>query len=223
MALSNYSELQTAIGAEIRRTDAKFTAAVPDLIARCEAKLNRRLRLIQQEQVSYTTYDATNTTRTLAFPSGFVELLSLRIKETAAEDTDYIQLRYMAPERFNRYLESQGRPERFTIKGQLILDRLAAVSYRIEMYYLKRWDIATDSTNWLLTNYPDAYLYGSLLEAELFTTNDERLPVWKSLFEEAITELNRLDERSRDDAELSTHEFDSRHSEYAYRVITDRY
>ena len=43
-----------------------------------------------------------------------------------------------------------------------------------------------NQTNWLLTNHPDLLLYGSLIEAEAFIMNDERLPVWREFFDRAV-------------------------------------
>ena len=34
------------------------------------------------------------------------------------------------------------------------------------------------ATNWLITNAPDIYLYGTMLEAEPFIMNDERVQLW---------------------------------------------
>jgi len=48
---------------------------------------------------------------------------------------------------------------------------------------------ATTTTNWLLDLAPDAYLYGALVQAEAFLAEDDRLPMWKAAFDEAINEL----------------------------------
>ena len=40
--------------------------------------------------------------------------------------------------------------------------------------------LATTDPNWLLTAHPDHYLFGSLVEAEMFGVNDERAPLWKA-------------------------------------------
>ena len=42
-------------------------------------------------------------------------------------------------------------------------------------------------TSDMLTNNPDVYLYGTLLEAEPFIMNDERVPLWLAIaFEKAV-------------------------------------
>jgi hypothetical protein len=48
----------------------------------------------------------------------------------------------------------------------------------------------TQLANSYITDAPEVLLYGALLEAEPFIMNDERLPVWRSLFEDAVGTLD---------------------------------
>jgi hypothetical protein len=48
---------------------------------------------------------------------------------------------------------------------------------------------AVNTTNWLLDRAPDLYFYGVLLQAEAWDVNTEAAAGWKSLWDEAITEL----------------------------------
>jgi len=49
---------------------------------------------------------------------------------------------------------------------------------------------ATTETNWLLSSHPDVYYYGLLLQCEAYIVNDERIPLWKQAFDEAVAELS---------------------------------
>src|SRR5574343_38100 len=55
------------------------------------------------------------------------------------------------------------------------------------VYYAKlpALNSTTQTTNWLLTSHPDAYLYGSLLEASIFIGDDPRIPMWKAAYDMA--------------------------------------
>ena len=53
------------------------------------------------------------------------------------------------------------------------------------------------TTNWLLTSAPDAYLYGALLQAAPYLSDDNRIGVWGSLYENAITELNADSDKAK--------------------------
>ena len=49
----------------------------------------------------------------------------------------------------------------------------------------------------MLTNNPDVYLYGCLLEAEPFLMNDERVQLWATAYERAVTDLQVQDNKDR--------------------------
>jgi hypothetical protein len=61
------------------------------------------------------------------------------------------------------------------------------------MLYIRRIPPLTAAapTNWLLTLAPDLYLYGCLMQANIYGWQDERVPGFKALYEEAIEELKR--------------------------------
>ena len=219
MALSTYAELQTAIRNELDiSTSGISDAAIVDAITRCEAKVCRKARLREMEQLAYATYSSGS--RYLALPTGFLEMLNLKVKVATAADTTYAEAQYVAPFRLTDYYGSSADKWYFTLRDQIEFHKEPSADQTVMMHYLKRWDIATDSTNWLLTNFPDVYLYGSLMECELYVRDDQRAPAWKSLFEEGIADLNALDERGRDDALLDTSEAAGVTSNYySYRSL----
>lgn len=59
-------------------------------------------------------------------------------------------------------------------------------------------------TNYLTENAPDLLLYSTLLEAEGYLKNDERLPVWKAAREEIIQQYTGLDMRRQSDRQQNT-------------------
>jgi len=65
--------------------------------------------------------------------------------------------------------------------------------YTLEMVYVSKVQALTSSntTNWVLDYFPDAYLYGSLMHTAPFLEEDQRLTVWSSLFEKAVESINQ--------------------------------
>lgn len=53
----------------------------------------------------------------------------------------------------------------------------------------------TNQTNWITEYAPQLVLYGALLEATPFLKNDERIPVWKQFYSEAVSAINTEDLR----------------------------
>ncbi len=222
MALSNYVELQAAVRTELGISTSGITdAAIVDAITRAESKINRRARLREMEQLAYATY--ASGSRFLALPDGFLELINLRVKKASEADTKYVEIPYVDPGRLWEYYEDNHTLERlrYTLRDQIEFSYEVTEDHTVMMHFIKRWDLATNSTNWLLTNFPDVYLYGALAECEMHVKKDERIVLWKSLFDEGIAELNSLDERGRDDAVLDTYEVSSMTNRSFYNIATD--
>lgn len=47
----------------------------------------------------------------------------------------------------------------------------------------------SNTTNWLLTAYPDAYLYGTLMQAAARLRDDPRVPMWQQAFGQVVDEI----------------------------------
>lgn len=226
MALTTYAELQTAIQAELDIAETTFVASIPDLINRAESKINRKLRLREMEQLAYATYSAGTTAladRLLALPNAYVELIPpLRIKPATAADTAYEEVLYVDPGKISQFYGASAQPGtlRYTLRDQLEFSAPVGTEHTVMMHYLKGWDLAANGSNWLLTNYPDTYLYGALSEAEMFIRNDVRVPMWKALFDECIADLQELSERGRDDAELDVSEVGRLTGRGTFNILT---
>jgi hypothetical protein len=55
----------------------------------------------------------------------------------------------------------------------------------------------SNTSNWLLADSPDIYLYASLLQAAPYLQDDQRITVWAALYTSALNDLKVSDERSR--------------------------
>ncbi len=65
-------------------------------------------------------------------------------------------------------------------------------------YYAKLTPLdGTNTTNSLLTDAPDAYLYGALAASAPFLLNDERVQLWESLYTDVRDTLNGAEIESR--------------------------
>lgn len=194
MTISTYSELKTAIGNYMGRAD--LTSRADEFIDNLEAKITRRLRVRHMETTVSGSFTA--DTATIALPTGFVEIRSFTYDVT----TDVPRkLEFITPEQGDALgWSSSGAPEFYSFVGGAI--RLyptpdSAYSYTIR-YFAKFTALSeSNTTNALLTNYPDLYLYGCLLEACGYVGDDGRIPLWKAAVEECYSEIARHDKRER--------------------------
>ena len=188
MSISNYEELKTAVANWLHRSD--LTARIPEFIQIGEGVLNRKLRTVDMETIATATLPTDN--RFIAMPTGFLEMMAVTNVTT---QTEFV---YIEPSLFRDYIVTgSGVPLHYTVQDQIELDVIPSTADTIESRYFKKYDIATDSTNWLLTNYPELYLHASLSSAAFFVENDTRLGTIKNLLSEGIMELNDSESRRR--------------------------
>lgn len=186
MALTTYGGLKTAIADWLARTD--LTSYIPDFVKLAEARIARALR------TTTTIGTMTLNAEKVALAATVAELRSIRlVSGSASQDTP---LTIVTPEVLAELRAGganvTGRPEYAAVVGsQLVLYPTPDASYTAEIIFFEALTaLTTDgSTNTVLTNAPDVYLYLSLAAAEPFLKNDERLALWKSQGDEAMNEL----------------------------------
>ena len=193
MAISTYSELVTAIENWSDRTD--LASRIPEFIALAEAKFNRKLRLYRMEAIDTGTLSA--ATDTISFPADMAALSKVQINSSAT----YI-LEQMSKELLIRKYPSSGTgiPSAFTINGnQIEVKPIADGDYTYELTYFQKIPAlsASNTTNWLLSLYPDAYLYGALLELSPYLKDSEETQVWATLYRFVVEEITASDNRDR--------------------------
>jgi hypothetical protein len=194
MAISNYSELQTAVANWLDRDD--LAARIPEFITLCEARFNRTLRIRAMETLDISV-DTVGGTSTVALPTGYVQM-----RDISLITSPITQLQYLTPEIMNRLNAGSltGKPETYTIiANNILFGPTPDDAYDISMLYYKTFDALTDAapTNWVITNAPDVYLYGALLEAEPFLMNDQRVQLWATALTQSITTLQEQDNKDR--------------------------
>ena len=191
MAISTYSELRTAV--ENWLDHALFTSRVPEFIALFEATANRRLRVREQEATGIIA----TTSGAGTLPTDYLSWRSvLSIASDVSTDLEYVTPSYLTA----LYPTSpSGSPRHFTIRGTTLHIRPVPTTESIALLYFQKIPALSDSatTNWLLTAHPDLYLFGSLVEAEMFGVNDERGGLWKGRVEEIFNEIEKLSNKTR--------------------------
>ena len=193
MAISTYSELTTAVANWLDRDD--LTLRIPEFIALAEAKFNRTLRLRSME-AKYTANTVAGQ-RNLALPTGYIQMRNFQVNSNPLTT-----LSYVTPEIYDRLWggSTSGIPKFYTIlANEVSFGPIPATVMEVEMLFYKNFTnlSASVATNWLITNAPDAYLYGAMMQAEPFIMNDERVALWGASLSKAIQELQEQDNKDR--------------------------
>tara|TARA_B100001113_G_scaffold352510_1_gene354103 strand:+ start:1817 stop:2434 length:618 start_codon:yes stop_codon:yes gene_type:complete len=192
MPLSNYTELTASIADTLNRDD--LTAVIPDFIKLAEAQLNRDLRHWQMEDRVIATADQ----QYLTLPNNFISPIRITMTASPTHTLELISPFDISKMRMQNS-DNLGRPEFYAVvDGSFELYPTPDADYVVELvYYENIPDISANTTNWLLTNYPDAYLYGSLLHSSPYLQEDQRVAVWNALYLNAVSAINLEGERAR--------------------------
>jgi hypothetical protein len=158
VTITSYSTLVDAI--VDRMNDAALSASAPEFIQLAEASFNRRLNNLDMEGTATIDSDAT-----LPIPTDYKGSMSIRVD-------DRPPLKQLSADDFQAkwHEAGTGEPCNFAIFGGAIhLGPEPGQTYTVTMTYLRTLTGLSEinTTNWLLEQHPDLYLYGALVEAEI--------------------------------------------------------
>lgn len=191
--LTTYDGLLLSVADYLNRED--LVGQIPAFVLLCEAQFNRELRFRDMQ----IRASATSSNENVELPSDWLEHYSLVL-----DDSTGWPLRYMSEKESNDIKAARsngsssipGQPSGYTVIGNMIeLIPAPGGDVDLKMVYYQRipaLNSTTQTTNWLLTKSPDLYLYGTLLQAEPYLHNDQRLPLWAQL-RTAIVEAMKLE------------------------------
>lgn len=188
MALDTYTNLKAAVASFLSRSD--LTTPIVDGVTLAEAQFQRTIRNRNMEQRAYAT-----ATEYMALPTDYLEMRRLFLTTTPNVELKLLD----AGEASRRYSNNTDKPLGYTLIGnQIQLAPAPDTTYTIQIdYYKKIPDLATNSTNWLLTAYPDLYLTGTLLWMTAYTMNDPRMSMVQSTYQSLLSDVNGIDKRQR--------------------------
>ena len=192
MAINSYGTLKTKLSAYMFHQ--RFLGDYQDATRMFEAAANRRLRVRQMESMATLT----TTQGDVALPADYLVWRTVRptVDNPTApaavppyDELDYVHPAYLPP-------VGRGCTRLFTIEGNTfkvrpVDDRPDAYEFH---YYQKIPTITNDdnSTNWLLTDYPDVYVAGVLTELAALGRNLELAQLQKARRDEILAEIIQL-------------------------------
>lgn len=193
MAISTYSELVTAVGSWLNRSD--LDSLIPDFIALFEARMNRVLRHPEMESTATSALTAGDTE--LSLPDDFLAARTIYVDD----DPDNVLLALSPMNLRAAYpYETDGGLIAYAIQGSTIqLAPPVAGEDSLTLSYYQKIPALSESntTNWLLDSHPDAYLFGTLTQAQVYLQDDQRAGMWKAAWDEIWTEINDAGDQRR--------------------------
>tara|TARA_R100001594_G_scaffold30199_2_gene56432 strand:+ start:7678 stop:8325 length:648 start_codon:yes stop_codon:yes gene_type:complete len=188
MAITNYSELKTAVANWTARSD--LGTYVDEFIDLAETFLKRIPVPAESPEIggvrgniTRATGTLTAGTATLSLPSDFQEIYRMTLTGST-----FVTLRYVAPNQLAiNHRTGSGLPAYFSISDVIEFDVAPDSNYAYELSYYPGVTALSDSntTNWIITNYPDTYLSATLFHAFRFLQDQESAASWLGQYKQA--------------------------------------
>lgn len=163
MPLDNFANLKASIVRRSKRDDISDDD-LNDYIKICETEFYNNVvaPLRIREMEARATATASTSSRFLALPDLFLQMRRLKINDPFSGGND-ADIRYKSPEQMP-INNTSSRPYYFSVTTQLEFDVTPDQAYTVEMQYIKKLTALddTNTTNDILTNYPNVYLFGSM-------------------------------------------------------------
>jgi hypothetical protein len=192
VSIANYTDLKSQIADFLNRDD--LTSVIPTFITLAEADMNRRLRHWRMETRSKALLD----TRYTSLPQNFID--AVRLQLTGPSGVQRLELITNSELMDKRQAsDTAGTPRFYVINdGTIEVYPAPDQDYDLEMVYIATIpDIATNTTNWVITYHPDCYLYGALMHSAPYLQEDPRTQTWAALYKNAVDGINLEDDKAK--------------------------
>lgn len=193
MAISTYAELQDQVSVWLNKPDVDQT--IPTLISLAEAGFRRELRHWKQQKRSVAEINSQYS----AVPSDWLETIRFYTTDGNTQPLDLISQAELI-DRKAASANATGRPQFYAVTGgQFEFYPVPDDVYNAELVFFADIPALSDAntSNWLLDEFPDVYLYGTLVHSAPFLGEDARLQTWASLYQAALAGLNQSSQAAR--------------------------
>ena len=191
MALDTYANLKDEIINWSHREDVdlKIDAFIDLAEAEMFANQVEPLQIRSEETRATASMDATTPSRYLALPDGYQSMRKLSV---LIEDSSPYEVEYRTPGQLE-VTDTEGSPVFFTVTSQLEFDRNPDIAYTLEMQYIKEFTklSTTNTTNQVLTDNPNIYLFGSLWALNNWAEEEQKAARYYQQFIGAIKGANK--------------------------------
>ena len=190
MALANFTDLKASVADFLNRSD--LTTVIPDFITMCEAGFNRELRVREMSVRTQAPIDS----QYVKLPDDFLGMRNIDLMTDPVTPLSYKNLQNLD---IHRRADATGKPIYYSItQNNIEFAPSPDAEYTLEIvYYQKVPALSANTTNWLLDNHPDAYLYGTLMHSAPYLQADERIGVWAGKYQQVIEQITISDEEAK--------------------------
>lgn len=191
MSLDSYNDLLTAAANWSERSD--LTSRIPEFLELAEAKINRKLRTkdMETKNASFSI-----TGEYVATPTGFGGVRSFHLNTTPKQVLEFMP----ADNQTGYFGSSTGKPRYYTIEGSNFRFGPAPdATYASTLTYFLTVPAltASNTSTWLLTANPDAYVYGVMAELQAYLKNWTDAQMWENKMYRVLEEIHAISNQDK--------------------------
>lgn len=193
--IADYTGLTSTVASYLARAD--LTTFIPNFVEAAERLIYPRL-VNRGVEIEFT---ATTSSGVVAL-SGLTNYLSMKwLRDSASGGTFLKPL--TAEQLYETYPDrsvAETHPRYYARDGaNIVFGPAAADGVALDgVYYAKLAKLTSaNTTNWVISNYPELLLYGALMQAQPFIAGDERIPIWGNLLKEQWAAVREEERRER--------------------------
>jgi hypothetical protein len=197
MPITNYGELKSAVAKWINRDDLENI--IPDFIALAERRIFREIRTPANERT--IIFIASEDTNSISIPGDYIEMKLFLFGIPLDENNNPISpvIGRSMSQRPSHEFNITGKQDyiftrdssKFYFNPTLKADQAVKIIYYADFSGMNE----DEDTNSILRIAPDLFLYGSLLEAELYLMNDKRVSLWDQKYNQSLLEIKRYNQK----------------------------
>ena len=189
---STYEGLCTSIADVLNRQD--LNTGIPNFVALATTRIQRDMVRVKHPYMM-TRSKASVVQNYSPLPNDFVSMYQLLDQDTS------VVIDYLPPDQTKEFMSNgmapligSNSPVYYTILGnrlRVMPTPGTTAPATLDMWYYNRLLPlnTTNTQNWVLTRYPDLYLYGSLVHSAPYLKADDRIPVWEGFYQTILKDI----------------------------------
>ena len=185
MALATYSDLLTAVAGWVKRSD--LATLIPDFVTLAEVRIARDLNSVKLEKSSPITTVA--GTSSYALPTDLISII--RVNRNIGLPLKSFDPLVQRP-------SQSGAPDQYAIdQGQIRFYPTPDNVYTRSIVYKAALAPLSAGVNEVYRQYPNIYLFATIVEAYLWMLADQRAIQWEARYKQAIKDANKANNLHR--------------------------
>lgn len=181
--MTNYTTLLASIASWLNRSDQ--TANIPDFLTLAESAIADDVRL--QGMVTRSTLDTVANQDYIDLPADWLEFVYIKVAGLPME--------YLPPDRLRAASLQTGALKNYSIEGgRLLLTPTPAGIISVDIsYFSKLPALSGTATNFLLTRWPQIYLYKALANGFRFLMDGPHADYWDAQYSAEVAKAQSSD------------------------------